>query len=285
MTYGQVFGAYAGALARDLKEIESAGQKLLEIPLGGTAVGTGIASHPRFKKTVAAKLRNWTGLDLKPGKTIELTQNFNPFANASASLRSLALTLARVSRNLQFLSSGPAAGIGEIVLPEVEPGSSIMPGKVNPSVPECVEMIALDVLGADHTIALAAQAGYNELNTNSPLIAHKLLNAIEILTNGCAMFEEHCVRGLRVNEKRCRELVDKSAIVATALNPYLGYSVTSKIVREAQRAGKTIARVVEEKGLMTRGELARILKPENLTKPSKPDAGLKKKAKERLRSV
>ncbi|HIH20812.1 TPA: aspartate ammonia-lyase [Candidatus Micrarchaeota archaeon] len=268
ITYGQVFTAYADALHRDRMEINFAEHGLLEIPLGGTAIGTGIASHPQFKKKVVAELAKSTGLPLKQGNSIELTQNFNPFVQVSGSLRSLALSLIRISRNLQMLSSGPRTGLGEILLPEVEPGSSIMPGKVNPSILECVEMVGYDVMGAEATIAMASQAGYLELNSNGPLIAHKLLVALQLIYNALNMLEEKCISGLRVDEKRCKQLVDESAIFATALNPKLGYHTMSKVVRKALRENKTIARVVEEEGLLSKAELKQSFKPENLTRPS-----------------
>ncbi|MEM4389535.1 MAG: aspartate ammonia-lyase [Candidatus Micrarchaeia archaeon] len=277
ITLGQEFGAWADSLKADRRAIANASMELRVLGIGGTAVGTGITTHPRFRTLVIKHLSALTRLPLRPGRPIQLTQDMGAFARFSASLRALSLSLVRISNNLELLSMGPKAGIGELHLPDVEPGSSIMPGKVNPSIPECVEMVAFRVLANDYAVALCTQAGQLELNVNTPLIALSLLESIELLTNTCRMFRARCVENIRADVARCRELLESSLIVATALNPYLGYPVMSALVRESLRSGKTLRQTILSHNLLSEAELSRILSPASLVRPVKIDLELREK--------
>lgn len=269
ITYGQVFEAYAQAVARDRRLLEQAYDALLELGIGGTALGTGITTHPKFKEKIVSHLSQLTGLELRiAASSVETTQNMNVFLQLSAALRNYAVTLNRIANDLRLLASGPSAGFGEILLPEVEPGSSIMPGKVNPSVPEAVNMLCWQVMGNDQIILQAVQSGQLELNFGTPLIAHTLLISLDLLTQGSRMFREKCLAGLKVDEKRCQELLDASYIYATALNPYLGYSAVSRLVREASEKKVSLKKLVLQRRLMDSKTLERVLGMENLTKPN-----------------
>ncbi|MEM3030824.1 MAG: aspartate ammonia-lyase [Candidatus Micrarchaeia archaeon] len=277
ITLGQEFGAWADSLKADGKAVAGAGMELRVLGIGGTAVGTGITAHPRFRALIVKRLSSLTRLPLKPGKPIQLTQDMGAFARFSASLRALSLSLVRISNNLELLNTGPRTGIGEIHLPDVEPGSSIMPGKVNPSVPECVEMVAFRVLANDYAVALCTQAGQLELNVDTPLIALSLLESTELLSNACRMFRVCCVDGIRADAARCRELFEGSLVTATALNPYLGYSVMSALVRESLKSGSTLRQTISVHRLVEEKDLQRVLSPQALTKSVETDLKLKEK--------
>jgi len=267
ITLGQEFAAWADSLSSDGRAIRAAAAELRMLGIGGTAVGTGITAHPSFRALVVKRLSKLTRLPLKPGKPIQLTQDMN----------ALALSLIRISNNLELLNSGPKAGIGELHLPDVEPGSSIMPGKVNPSIAECVEMASFRVLANDHAVALSSQAGQLELNVNTPLIALSLLESIELLTNTCRMFRIFCVDGIAADGERCRALLESSLVTATALNPYLGYSAMSALVRDSLKAGKSLRESVLAHGLVEEEDLNRILSPSALTHPREIDLALREK--------
>ncbi|VVC03119.1 Fumarate hydratase class II [Candidatus Burarchaeum australiense] len=260
-TLGLEFGAYASALRKDVEELECSLERLGELGIGGTALGTGINAHPKFKETIVARLNGLTGLKLRASKdTVELAQNMNAFLQFSGALRMLVVTLARTACDLKLLSSGPRGGLGELILPEVEPGSSIMPGKVNPSIPEAVEMCSYHVMGSDRAVELACKAGQLDLNTNTPLIAHELLGSIELITNCCAMFREKCIAGIQADRKRIAEIYIKSNTYATALTPTLGYAKVAALVKESLRSGKGVKELVLEKKLMDAKELEKILR-------------------------
>jgi aspartate ammonia-lyase len=260
ISYGQVFEAFAIAIKKDRKEIEHTREALRALGIGGTAVGTGITAHPQFKERVVFYLNKVTGLDLRIAEnSVETTQNMNVFLLLSSALRLYATTLNRIANDLRLLSSGPKSGIAEIILPAIEPGSSIMPGKINPSVPEAVNMVCFQVMGNDRTIELAANAGQLELNCMTPVIAHNILNSIELLTNCSRMFNEKCVSGLKVDEKKTKENLENSFAYATALNPYLGYEVVSKLVSEAYKKNIPLKKLILEKKLMDEKELEKIL--------------------------
>jgi aspartate ammonia-lyase len=251
ITYGQVFNAWARAIEKDQRGIRNAMDSLLELGVGGTAVGTGINTHPGFNKKIVAKIREFSGLSVNPAEdTVETTGNMNCFLAASGSLRCYASTLNRIANDLRLLGSGPNAGISELVLPPVEPGSSIMPGKVNPSVPEAVNMVCWQVCGNDRAVELAVQSGQLELNWGTPLIGHDLLQSIGLLVNCSRMLREECIDGLKVDEKRAAELLSRSFAHATAFNPYLGYSLVSKLVTEANAKGIPFRDLVLGKGMM-----------------------------------
>lgn len=281
ITLGQEFESYAVAIEKDVERIIECSQELKELGIGGTAIGTGITTHPKFHETVVRKLSELTKIDLKTSKNLfELTQNYNCFLSFSSSLKMLAIDLIRISNNLSILNSGPKAGISEIMLPDVEPGSSIMPGKINPSIPECVIMVCFDVLGKDKTVELSAQYSILELNAMCPIIAYNVLQSIKILTNALKMFREFCINGIKANEKRCLELLHKSTAIATALNPYLGYQVVSKIVKESLKDNSTVKDTVLKYNLIEEEDLERILSPEEMTQPVMIDMELVSKIKE-----
>ena len=280
VTLGQEFESYAVAIEKDIDRAIAASQELKELSIGGTAIGTGITTHPRFHETIIKHLKELTKIDLKISKNLlEQTQNYNCFVSFSSSLKMLAIDLIRIANNLSILNSGPKGGIAEIMLPDVEPGSSIMPGKINPSIPECVLMVCFDILGKDKTVEYAAQYSILELNVMCPIIAYNILQSIKILANAMKMFRESCITGIEANEERCMELLHKSTAIATALNPYLGYQVVSKIVKETLKNDSTIKEAVLKYNLIEEEDLDRILSPEEMTKPTIIDLDLISKIK------
>ncbi|MBI5226008.1 aspartate ammonia-lyase [Candidatus Micrarchaeota archaeon] len=269
MTLGQQFRSYASAIIRSHNRIRAASDALKEIHLGGTAAGTGINTTPTYRASVAKHLSKLCGMPLQPtDDPIELTQNHNDFLHFGQSLSLVSTDLCRICTNLKLLSSGPKAGLAEIILPDVEPGSSIMPGKVNPSVPEAAEMAAMHVMGAMHSVELCCLNAQLDLNTNTPLVAFELLNGMDLLTNTATMLGRDCIGGIRANPKQIQHYVDQSTIVATALNPVLGYSAVSKLVQESVRTGKPVRQLVQERKLLPQKELDRLLDAESLTKPN-----------------
>ena len=278
ISYGQVFDAYAIAIKKDHTTLLSSFELLRELGIGGTAVGTGITAHPKFKEKIVQQLAKVTQLELSIAQSsIETTHNMNLFSTSSSALRNYATTLNRIANDLRLMVSGPKTAIAEVVLPEIEPGSSIMPGKINPSIPEAVNMVAFQIMGNDLAITLAANSGQLELNFMTPLIAHNLLNGMEMLTNATKIFREKCVDGLRVDEKKVQEHFNNSFVYATALNPYLGYSAVSKLVTEAYKKGKSLRALILEKKLLGEKELDKIIA--TATGPSEVDKGLMKKVK------
>ncbi len=280
VTLGQEFESYAVAIEKDISRLISASNELKELGIGGTAIGTGITTHPKFHETIVNKLKDLTRIDLKTSNNLlEQTQNYNCFVSFSSSLKMLAINLIRIANNLSILNSGPKAGISEIILPDVEPGSSIMPGKINPSIPECVLMVCFDVLGKDKAVESAAQYSILELNVMCPIIAYNMLQSMKILTNSLKMFREFCINGIEANEERCLELLHKSTAIATALNPYLGYQGVSKVVKEALKNNSIIRDIVLKYGLIEEEDLDLILSPEEMTQPKEPDNELISKIK------
>ncbi len=265
--YGQVFDGYGAALEKCIERIKNAQNCMLELGIGGTAVGTGINTHPDFKKTIISELNRLTGLEFYPGNSIMLSWSMTGFVEMSNSLRILAIELNKISNDLRLLNSGPKTGISEIILPEVEPGSSIMPGKINPSIPEAVNMVCFQVTGNDHAVALAAEAGQLELNVMTPLIAFDLLWSIELLTNTIRMLREKCVSGIIVDVKRCTELLEKSHALATVLNPYIGYENVAELVKAALSENKSLKQVIIEKDVIPEKYLNEILDAKKMTEP------------------
>jgi aspartate ammonia-lyase len=265
---GQEFGAYAWTLRRNAARIEAASDALREINLGGTAAGTGLNSHSRYAETVAGHLAAASGLSVRPaGNLFAVMQSMSDFAFLSGALRALALDLIQIANDLRLLSSGPRTGLAEIALPARQPGSSIMPGKVNPVIPEMVDMVGFQVFGNDQTIALATQAGQLELNVMMPVIAHNLLQSIEILTNAVSALDEKCVRGITADETRARRYFESSVGLATVLNPLIGYEAAAKVAQESARTGETIIDVVRRERLLTEDEIAQLFDPAKLTEP------------------
>lgn len=265
--YGQVFEGYAASIEKCIDNIKNAGNCMLELGIGGTAVGTGINTHPGFKDAMISQLRELTGFGFYGGNSIMLAWSMTSFVAMSNALRMLALDLNKISNDLRLLNSGPKAGISEVVLPEVQPGSSIMPGKINPSIAEAVNMVCFQVIGNDHAVALAAEAGQFELNVMTPLIAFDILWSIKLLTNTVRMFRDKCVSGMTVDKARCTELLDKSHSLATVLNPYIGYDNVSRLVKTALREKKPLKQVIIEQDIIPGKYLSEILDARKMTEP------------------
>jgi aspartate ammonia-lyase len=268
MTLGQAFGAYAATLAEEVERLNENARLFHEVNMGGTAIGTGINADPAYGGAVIRHLRDVSGLDLRLAPDlVEATQDAGAYVMYSSALKRLAVKLSKICNDLRLLSSGPRAGFGEINLPPMQPGSSIMPGKVNPVIPEVVNQICFKVIGNDLTVTLAAEAGQLELNVMEPVIAQSTFESIEILKNGMQTLIHRCVTGITANEKRCRELVARSIGLVTALNPVLGYEVCTGLAREALARDLGVYDLVLEKGLLSREALDDLLKPENMLAP------------------
>jgi aspartate ammonia-lyase len=259
ITIGQEFGAYASAIQNCRRHIEVRSRLLHEIALGGTAVGTGVNAHPQFKKMAISELSRLTGLKLKPSQdSFEALQSQNGVVAVSSGLKELALELIRIANDLRLLSSGPTAGLAEIMLPPVQPGSSIMPGKVNPVMAECLDMICFQIVGNDLTVSLAAQAGQLELNVMTPIMMHNLLESIRLLSSYLPVFREKCVKGITVDKKRCLHYLEMNPALATFLSPLIGHLEASKIAKQALKEERTVREVVAEKSLLKHDEVERI---------------------------
>jgi aspartate ammonia-lyase len=265
---GQEFAAYAITVARARARILIAAESLAEQNIGATAVGTGLNAEPEYIGLVIEYLSEQTGYHLRTAEhLVHATQSMAPMLEVSSSLRALAVDLAKILEDLLLMSSGPRTGFAEIRLPAKQPGSSIMPGKVNPVMVENLSMIAYHVIGADTAVAWAASRGQLELNVMMPLIAHEVLESGAILTNGCIQFARECVAGIEADVERCAQLLEQSSAMATPLAPYIGYALAATIAKEAVATGKTIRELVLEKGIFTAEELEVILDPHELTNP------------------
>lgn len=265
MTLGQEFSGYASSVRNDITRLRNALRSIMYLPIGGNATGTGINAHPKFRGLVIKEINSITGRRFKAClNPFEGIQNMYPALELSSSLRSIAVTLTKIANDIRLLSSGPMTGLSEITLPAVQPGSSIMPGKVNPVMAEMLNMVCFQIMGNDLAISYAIQASQLELNVMMPLIAYNLLFSIEILTNGINAFNERCLKGIKANAERCKEFADATVAIATALNPVIGYSAAAEIAKEAVASGKTIKDLVIEKGILSRDEAENILNPERL---------------------
>jgi len=268
---GQEFSGYAASIEKHHKKITSAAEELQEIGLGGSAVGTGLNTHPRYREMVAQQLAKQTGLKLRPAKNFfEAMQSLAPFASISAALRNLALDLTRIANDFRLMASGPNTGLAELLLPAVQPGSSIMPGKVNPVLAEMMNMMCFYVIGVDTSIAMAVQAGQLELNVMMPLIAYQLPSTILVFGNAIEAFGVKCVAGLEADKERCLDYAEKSLSIVTALNPYIGYLKAAELAKESQKTGKRIRDLVLEKKLLPKDQLDEILDLLSMTEPGIP---------------
>lgn len=273
LTLGQEFSAYAQAVARDRWRLYKVEERLRQVNLGGTAVGTGLNADRRYLYAVVDKLRALSGVGLARAENpIDPTQNADVFVEVSGLLKAAAVNLAKIAGDLRLLSSGPVGGLGEIRLPELQAGSSIMPGKVNPVMAEMVTQVAYQVMANDLAITLAAQAGQLELNAFLPLIAHNLLHGIEMLTRAVRLFTERCIKGIAANEERCRQHLERSYGLVTALVCHLGYERASQLARRAQAEGRNIRDLVREEGWLSEEQLAAILDPREMVRPGIPGA-------------
>jgi aspartate ammonia-lyase len=268
MTLGQEFSTYAVMLGEDEDRLREAALLIREINMGGTAIGTGITAHPDYAKLICRHLSEITGIPLQTAPNlVEATQDCGAFVQLSGVLKRVAVKLSKTCNDLRLLSSGPRAGLGEINLPAVQAGSSIMPGKVNPVIPEVVNQIAFEVIGNDLTLSFAAEAGQLQLNAFEPIIAHSLFASIDHLRQGCLTLEDRCVRGITANREHLRNAVERSIGIVTALNPYIGYANATAIAREAHASGRGVYELVLEKGLLPKEKLEEVLRPEALTQP------------------
>lgn len=268
MTLGQEFHAFANTLSDDLELIDRVYHQVREVNLGGTAIGTGINADPRYAVLAVDHLSRITGHPIRLAKDlIAATSDMGAFVIFSGVTKRLAIKLSKISNDLRLLSSGPRTGLAEINLPPQQPGSSIMPGKVNPVIPEAMNQVAYEVIGNDLSITMAAENGQLQLNVMEPLIAFKLLESMRLLRRAMDMLRERCVVGITANREHCRNLVDHSIGVITALNPYIGYDNATAIAAEAQATGRGVVELVRERGLLEEDRLQEILKPENMVQP------------------
>ncbi|HYI08251.1 MAG TPA: aspartate ammonia-lyase [Thermoanaerobaculia bacterium] len=265
VTLGQEFKAYAAAVRRSNRLLFDASTELFTLGIGGTATGTGINTPVGYRFTLIKHLNESTGLKFIPADDLrEAMQSQLPVVAVSAALRNLALELTRITNDLRLLASGPITGLAEITLPAVQPGSSIMPGKVNPSLLECMNQVLFHIIGADTAVAYASQAGQLELNVMMPLMAFEISFSIEILKNFLPVFTDKCIRGIEANRERCEAYYVSSPSLATALNPLIGYAAAAEIAKESARTGKRIPDLLREKGLLSEEKIAEIFTPEFL---------------------
>jgi aspartate ammonia-lyase len=265
VTVGQEFSAYGSAIANAAAELRKRQENLFAVALGGTATGTGANTHPDYKKIAVVELAKLTGFPLKPAKNnFEALQSQRPAQTVSSGLKELALELIRIANDLRLLASGPTTGFAEIVLPPVQPGSSIMPGKVNPVMAECLDMVAYQVVGNDLAVSMAVQAGQMELNVMTPAIAYNMLLSIQILSNYLPVFTLKCVMGIVVDEKRCEQYLEKNPSLATLLAPKIGYLEAAKIAKQAQAENRSVKEIALEKKLLKPEEIEKIFSRKNL---------------------
>ena len=265
---GQEFEAYSRVLARDIKRIKRTRDHLYEVNMGATAVGTGLNADPRYIKRVVEVLAELSGLPLINAEhLVDATQNTDAYTEVSSALKVCMINMSKIANDLRLLASGPRAGLGEIQLPARQPGSSIMPGKVNPVMAEVVNQVAFQVIGNDHTICLASEAGQLELNVMEPVLVFNLLQSLSMMNQVFQAFRVHCLEGIEANEERCKQYVEQSVGVITALNPHLGYEVVARIAREAILTGKPVRELCLIYNVLTEEELQIILDPYEMTNP------------------
>lgn len=268
MTVSQEFKAFKTTMIKSKKTLKETQLKLRDANLGATAIGTGINSHPDYTKEIRKALQEVTGESYEISEDlIEATQDTSIYVLVSTTIKNIAIRLSKICNDLRLLSSGPTAGLGEINLPAMQPGSSIMPGKVNPVIPEVVNQIAFDVIGSDLTVTLASEAGQLQLNVMEPVIVFKLLNSISIMEKAYVTLSKLCIDGITVNREVCENYVKHSISIVTVLNPIIGYQASTDISKEALATGKSVHDLVLEKGLLSKEELEDILRPENMTQP------------------
>ncbi|MFD6439437.1 aspartate ammonia-lyase [Peribacillus sp. NPDC060186] len=265
---GQEFEAYSRVVERDIKRIQQSRQHLYEINMGATAVGTGLNADPRYIESVVEHLADISGLPLVGAEhLVDTTQNTDAYTEVSAALKICMMNMSKIANDLRLMASGPRAGLAEINLPARQPGSSIMPGKVNPVMPEMINQVAFQVIGNDHTICLASEAGQLELNVMEPVLVFNLLQSISIMNNAFRAFTDYCLVDIEANEDRLKENVEKSVGIITAVNPHIGYEVAARIAREAILKGKSVRELCLQYDVLTEEELDLILNPYEMTNP------------------
>ncbi len=267
---GQEFSGYARAIQKLRIKLAETTASLDELGIGGSAVGTGVNTHPDYRGVIVTHLSQLTGFNLRPAENMfEAMQSMGPFTEVSARLRNLAIELIRIANDLRLLASGPIPAWMKLHYHRFEPGSSIMPGKVNPVMAEMLNMVCFHVIGNDTCIMMAAQAGQLELNVMMPIIGHNLFESFTILTNSINVFADKCITGIEANAAICNQYADSTLGLATVLNPYIGYLNAAEVVKESMRTGKSIKEIVKEKNLLTEEEFVRVFDPANLTEPRK----------------
>ena len=268
LTVGQEFSGWASLLERDVERLEAVLPGLYDLAIGGTAVGTGLNSHPEFAERAARKIAELTGLPFRshPNKFAALSAH-DEMVFASGALKTLAGSLMKIANDVRWLASGPRAGLGELVLPENEPGSSIMPGKVNPTQSEAMTMVAVQVMGNDAAVGFAGSQGNFELNVFNPVMVHNLLHSVRLLKDACRSFLHHCVEGIQLNRARIDEHLRNSLMLVTALNPHIGYDNAARIAKNAHKKGISLRESAVELGLLTAEQFDEYVKPEEMTHP------------------
>ncbi len=265
---GQEFKAYSAAIRRDINRFENAKEEMSRLNLGGTAIGTGLNADVHYLQRVVRTIAEISGLDLiQSYDLIDATQNLDGYVAVSGMVKTCAVNLSKMSNDLRLMSSGPRTGLGEINLPAKQNGSSIMPGKVNPVIPEVVNQVAFNIIGNDMTIAMAAEAGQLELNAFEPIIFYNMFQSIETLTFAVRTLVDNCIKGITANEERCRQLVDRSVGIITAICPYVGYERAAEVAKEAIRTGANIRDLILRDKLLSEEELDQILNPYAMTEP------------------
>ncbi|MEI5948988.1 aspartate ammonia-lyase [Bacillus albus] len=277
---GQEFEAYSRVLERDIKRIKQSRQHLYEVNMGATAVGTGLNANPMYIEQVVKHLRTFSGFPLVGAEhLVDATQNTDAYTEVSAALKVCMMNMSKIANDLRIMASGPRVGLAEIQLPARQPGSSIMPGKVNPVMAEVINQVAFQVIGNDYTICLASEAGQLELNVMEPVLVFNLIQSISIMNNGFRVFREYCIKGITANEELLKQYVEKSVGIITAVNPHIGYEAASRIAREAIETGKSVRELCLEHGVLTEEELDIILDPFEMTHPEIAGASLLKNKK------
>jgi len=270
---GQEFTAYGRSVERNRAKLAEAAEWLRELNIGGSAVGTGLNAEPAYAGMMVKHLKAMVGVELREGKDkVQLMQSMGDQASFSAALRTYAMDLGKIADDIRLLASGPRTGLNEIKLPEVQPGSSIMPGKINPSIAEMVNQVCYQVFGNDAAVAAASKAGQLELNVMMPMIAHNIMLSVEILTNASRVFADRCIAGLEANAEQCAYWLERSPAIVTALAPKLGYAEAAKLAKEAVAKGVTVRQLVTDKGLLSAAELETILDLRAMTEPGVPGA-------------
>lgn len=265
---GQEFGAYSAVVNRDIKRIEKAMEVLKIVNMGATAIGTGINADKQYEEKIVPNLNSVTGLNLRQSEDlVDGTQNVDGFVEVSSAIKTCAVSLSKIANDLRLMSSGPKTGFGEIILPPKQNGSSIMPGKVNPVIPEVINQIAFNIVGNDMTITMAAEAGQLELNAFEPVIFYKLFESIETLTNGIDTFINNCILGITANRSRCKDLVENSVGIVTALCPYVGYKESARIAKIAMKTGEPVREIILKLGILEEEELNEVLDTKAMTQP------------------
>ena len=268
---GQEFKAYSDAVARNISRIEKATEEMRPINMGGTAIGTGINADKAYMEKIVPVLNEISGMNfVQAADLIDSTQNLDPFVDVSGAVKTCAVTLSKIANDLRLMSSGPRAGFGEINLPPMQNGSSIMPGKVNPVIPEVVNQVSFNVIGNDTTITLAAEAGQLELNAFEPIIFYNLFQSIDTLGFATETFVDNCITGITANEKRCQELVENSVGIVTILAPIIGYQKAADIAKKALSQNRSVREIILEEGVLESDEIERILNPVRMTEPGIP---------------